>query len=107
MDEKDEFAPGPQEPGRLWNPRIGVAPNTRTILADCEIKTLVGERRPLGVPQMQRKGETVLRLQPPRRRQLTRRVVDPNRPRSPPRQPRRDVGGATTELDGILPGQIV
>src|SRR6185503_336459 len=49
----------------------------------------------------ERKDQTVLLLERARRRQLTRRVIEPDHAGAAPREPRRPVGGATAELDDI------
>src|SRR5262249_61152020 len=60
-----------------------------------------GRRPAPGAALHERKRETVLLLKRARRGELTRGVVDPDDARTPPRQPRRPVGGAAPQLDHV------
>ena len=94
---------GTQEPRRLGDPRLGIAPQARAVLRDRDVEGVVGQRHRLGAALDEREVEAVLGLQRARRGELLRSDVDADRARSAARQPRRDVGRAAAELDHVAP----
>ena len=106
VDEEDQLTAWSENPGRLGDPGVGIAPDARAVLADREIKGGVGIGRLLGVAEVQREVQTMFRLESPRGRELIGGVVDPGRSRPAPGEPGGDVGRAAAQLDGIASREI-
>src|SRR5215467_12548826 len=66
VDEEDQLSARAQEPGRLGDPRVRVAPDAGAILGDHQVERRVSEWRSLGVGMHEREGEPKLLLQPAR-----------------------------------------
>jgi hypothetical protein len=79
---KISWPPGAQQPGRLGDPGVGVAPDAGAVLRDRQVEAGVGERCLLGagVDEREPQAETVLQLA--RGGQLRHGVVQPDRPRA-------------------------
>ena len=101
--EEPEPTARPEQPVRLGEPEVGVAPDAGAVLGDREVEALGGQRDVLGARLDEWKLEPELHLAPPRRRELGRSDVDADRARAPPGEPRRDVGRAAAELDDVEP----
>src|SRR5436190_1840002 len=101
VDQEDQLAARAQQPGRLGDPGVRVAPDAGAVLADGQVEAGVGERRPLGIRVEEREPQPEALLQLARGRQLRRRVVQGHRPGAAARQPGRDVAGTAAELNGV------
>ena len=66
----------------------------------------VGDGYRLGAAVDQREVEVMLVLKGARGRELVLRQVDADGPRPAARQPRRDIGGAAAQLDGVEPMDV-
>ena len=91
VDQEDQLPAGTQQPRRLGDPGVRVAPDAGAVLADRQVEAGVGERRPLGVGVDQREPQPEPLLQLAGGRQLGRRSC-PGRPagrRGAPARPRR------------------
>src|SRR4029450_4164946 len=71
--EEDQPSARPQQPGRLRDPPVRVAPDRRAVLGQPEFEALVVERRALGVCVHEREPEVELRLEGPGGRGLPAR----------------------------------
>ena len=91
----------PQQPIRLGEPAVRVAPDARAVLGDGEVEALGRQRHVLGARLDERELEPELLLAAPRRRELGRSDVDADRARAAPGEPRGDVGRAAAELDDV------
>ena len=103
---EDEPPVRAQQPRRLRNPAVGIAPDRGAVLGEREVEARVRQRRLLRVRLDEREVEPVLRLHRPRDLELARRQVDGHRPRPEPGEPRRPVCGAAAELDDVHPGHV-
>ncbi len=101
VDQEDQLPAGAEQPRRLGDPGVRVAPDAGAVLADRQVEAGVGERRPLGVGLEQREPQPETLLQAVRGRQLGRGVVQGHRPSAAARQPGRDVAGTAAELDAV------
>ncbi len=99
--EEYEAAAGSQDPPRLGDPGVGVAPDRRAVFGDGEVEARVAEGRPLGVRVDQGEAHVELALQPARRRELSARVVEPHGAGAAAREPRRHVARPAPELDDV------
>ena len=70
VGQEDQPPSRPQEPGRLRQPALGVAPRGGSVLAHDEVEASARQRNPLGIRLDQREDRAELALQPPRGRQL-------------------------------------
>ena len=104
--EEDQPPARPEQPSRLGDPAVRVAPDRRAVLREGEVEALVAERRPFGVGMHEREPQVELLLEHPSRRELPARVVEPDRPSPAPGEPRRPVGGAAPELDHVEPVDV-
>src|SRR5512145_743084 len=104
--EKDEPAVRAKEPRRLRHPSLRIAPQARAVLGDREVEGRVRKRYLFGAGLDQRELDLPLRHDAPRRLELSGRDVDPDRPSASRREPRREVRGATAELDDVEPGDV-
>ena len=98
---------GPQQPVRLGDPHVRVAPDRRAVLRDREVERAVGVRDRLGVAVDERQRDTVLGGEAAGGRQLARRVVDADHAGAASRHPRRDVRRPAPELDRVQTSQVV
>ena len=101
LRQEDEPTARTEEPVRLRDPAVRVAPEARSVLGDGEVERCVGERHLLGVRLDQRELEPGLLLHPTRRLELRRRDVDADRPRTLPREPGGEVRRPAAELDHV------
>src|SRR5262245_11042867 len=104
---ENELSARTQDTGRLRDPSIWVSPQARAVLGDREVEARIGIRDPLGIAVDQSKLESVLALEPARRRKLGGRVVDPDHARPAAGEPRRDVGRAASQLNRVLASEII
>src|SRR5712692_9602492 len=100
--EKDQMAPGPEEPDRLRDPAIRITPYAGAVLGEREIEARVRQRDLLGIAMQEREAEAVLPLEGRGRLELPGGVVDAEVPGAPPREPGRPVGGAAAKLYDVL-----
>ena len=106
VDEEDQLPAWSENPGRLGDPAVGIAPDARAVLADREVKAASGKGVCSALPRCSGKRQPMLRLEPPRGRELIRGVVDPGRSRPAPGEPGGDVGRAAAQLDGVESREI-
>ena len=99
--EEPEAPAGPQQPMRLGQPAVRVAPDAGPVLGHGEVEALRRERDVLGARLDERELEPELLLAAPRRRELRRGHVDADRPRAAAGEPGGDVGRAAAELDDV------
>src|SRR5712692_5241065 len=100
--EKDQMAPGPEEPDRLRDPAVGITPYAGAVLGEREIEARVRQRNLLGIAMQEREAEAVLPLEGRGRLELPGGVVDAEVPGAPSREPGRPVGGAAAKLYDVL-----
>jgi hypothetical protein len=72
VDEEDQAPARAQQPRRLGDPAVRVAPDARPILADDEVEGAGAEGRALGVAEDQREGQAELALEGAGRPELGR-----------------------------------
>ena len=105
--QEDELAARPEQPRRLRDPAVGVAPDRRAVLGERDVERRIRQRHVLRVRLEQR--ELDARSPAAARRavvELCGRDVDADRPRTAASQPGGEVGGAAAELDDVLPGDV-
>src|SRR5215469_13967101 len=78
VDEEDQLSAWAQEPGRLGNPCVRVAPDAGAVLGDHQVERGVIEWRSLCVGVHEREGLAKFVLQPPRGGELGGRIVQAN-----------------------------
>src|SRR5262249_40600633 len=96
----------PEEPRSLGNPLSRIGPRGRAVLGDDDVERRVRERHVLPRRLDELELDPRLAHQPPRGLELCRGRVDADRTRSALREPRREVGGSTPELDDVLTGDL-
>ena len=106
VGQEDEPAARAQQPRRLRDPALRLAPQARAVLREREVEARVGQRDRFGVRLDQRELDAVLRLHRARRGELALRLVDADRPRAAAGEPGREVGGAAAELDRVEPVDV-
>ena len=99
--EEHQLPTRAQDPRRLGDPTVGIAPDRGAVLRDRQVEAPVTERRPLGVGVDQWEADPELVLEHPSGRELPRGVVEPDRAGAATREPGRDVARATAELDRV------
>jgi hypothetical protein len=82
-------------------PPLRIAPDARSVLGDDEVEAGPIERHLFGVGMDEREREAELLLEPIHRLQLAPTEVDADRPKAPPREPRRNGRGSATQLDDV------
>ena len=80
LTRKTSSPPGPQQPRRLRDPAVGVAPDRGAVLRDGEVEARVRQRHVLGARLDQRELEPELLLHRAGGLELGRRDVDADRP---------------------------
>ena len=106
IHQEDQLAAGAQQPGRLGNPRVGIAPDAGAVLRDRQVEAAVGEGCLLGAGVDEREPQSETVLQVAGGDQLRRGVVQPGRARAAAGQPRRHVPGAAAQLDAVPARQV-
>ena len=107
VHQEHEPSAGAQQPRCLRNPAIRVAPDARAVLRDGEVEAGVRDTARLRRCRATAETRGCTRCwKPARGRELGLGVVDPDRPRATPRQPRGHVGRAAAELDRVVAGEI-
>ena len=102
VPQKDELATRPQQPGRLRNPLVRVAPDRCAVLRYRQIERRVRKRHVLRVRLDQLHGESRSRAHPASRLELRGRNVDARHPSTALCEPRAEVGRPASELDHVL-----
>jgi hypothetical protein len=98
LGHEHQPAIGSQQPGRLRDPPVRIAPYRCTVFADHHVGAAAGQRHPLGVRLDQREVQAELVLQAARGGQLPGRDVHPDRARAAAGQLRRNIPAAAAEL---------
>ena len=99
--EEPQPTAGAQEPKRLGDPEVRVAPDARAVLRDREVEALVRKRNVLGARLDQWEVEPELDLAASGGLELGRRHVDADGAGATLRKPGRDVRRAAAELDDV------
>src|SRR5271170_7958003 len=105
VDQEDQPPAGAQQPGRLRDPSVRIAPDAGPVFRDHQVEGGIGERGLLGAGVQQREPQPEALLQLARGGQLRRGDIQADRTRPAPGQPGRNVAGAAAELDHVEPGQ--
>src|SRR5688572_1406244 len=106
VGHEDQPPSWPQEPGRLREPTLRVAPRGGSVLAQDEVEPSARQRNPLGVPLNERKGWAELALQALGGGELLAGEIHRDDGSPGPSEPRREVGGAARQLDDVEPLEI-
>jgi hypothetical protein len=106
VDQEDQPPARAQQPRRLGDPAVGVAPDAGAVLADRQVEAAAAQRGALGVAVDEREGEPELALEGAGRAQLGGGAVQADDAGAAPGEPRRDVGGAAAQLDRGAPGDV-
>ena len=104
--EEDQPPARPQQPVRVRDPDVRVAPDGGAVLREDEVERGVRQRRVLGARVDQRELEPVLLLELARGGQLVLRDVEADRPCAQPHEPRAPVAGAAAEVDHVEPAHV-
>jgi len=108
VTEEHQAPARPQEPMRLGNPQVRVAPDRCAVLADREVERGVGLRHRFGVAVHPLDVvDAVFDSEPAGGGELFGRVVDGVHPRASSLHPRRHVAGPAPEFDRSLTGEVI
>ena len=107
VDEEHEPPARAQQPRRLGDPLVRIAPDARAVLGDREVEARVVKRRLLGVAVHERELDPELLLQGARGGELALGVVDPDGASAAPGQPRGHVARPAAELDRVEAVEVV
>src|SRR5438876_908703 len=105
--EDDQLPAGPEQPGGLCEPQLGITPDRCAVLREDDVERRARQACPLRILQQELETEPELLVHPLRRLELGGRNVDADdTARSEALQPGAEVPGAAAELDDLLAGYL-